>query len=89
MEGNFPRIGSSLREFRIIEGSRNRGENYSVRVKLIQRDRQLVRVIGRFEKPRVREIAGILLCSSTTAAILCKAGAIMAPDANRLKKKKC
>ena len=50
MNGNFfrelfpleSRIGSSLREFRIMEGSRNRAQNYSVRVKQIQGKRQLV-----------------------------------------------
>ena len=55
---NFPResrIASNLRQFRIIKGSRNRGLNYSVRVKQIQGKRHLVRIIGRFEKPRVRE----------------------------------
>ena len=58
MEGNFSQRG--LREFRIVEGSRNRGENYRVSVKQIQEKRQLVRVIGRFEKLGAREI-GILV----------------------------
>ena len=46
------KIGSSYREFREIEGSRNPGLNYRARVKKIQGKQGLVRDIGRFEKPR-------------------------------------
>ena len=56
------KIGSSYREFREIEGSRNRGWNCRAWVKQIQGKQKqgLVRDIGRFGKPRVREI-GIAL----------------------------
>ena len=69
MEGNFPGIfPTGVENWFEFAGVSNNREleksgvklNYSVTMKEIQGKRRLVRVIGRFEKPRVREI-GILL----------------------------
>ena len=55
MEGNFSRnFSHGIRELVPVCGS------FSVGMKQIQGKRHLVRVIGRFKKPRVRDI-GILL----------------------------
>ena len=59
------KIGSIYREFRGIEGSRNRRWNYRAWVKQIQGNQGLVRDIVRFGKPRVREIGLPLYCTTS------------------------
>ena len=49
-------ISLKYREFRNIEGSKNRRQNYIVKPKQIQGKQLLVRRIGSFEILRVRKI---------------------------------